>query len=188
MRLTQIALVAALAWGSVFAGLGRAADQLNLVLGASSTSSGIPIPVADLRSFAQTGVAPSSMQAVVGLLSPEMQTKLRQALQLNYPVDLADLQQRAQTETGQQVLQELAAATLRPGPQGVEEIKTAILKSAANPQGFNLIDFIQAYPEPVLNLDINQLQALIKTNEQLVGLAVKRFEQIAPATPPSPTP
>lgn len=187
MRFSHVALVAALAWGSLLGGVGRAADQLNLVLGTTSSSGGILIPVADLRTFAETGNATGNLQSILGLLSPEMQKDFRQALKINYPVDVNDLEQRAISDNGNQILKELAAATLRPGPDGVNQLKTAILKTAANPQGFNLIDFIQAYPDPVLNLDINQMQALIKTNQNLVALAVKRFQQVAPnSAPPSP--
>ncbi len=176
MRLTPLILVATLAWGTGMVGLGRAAEQLNLVLG-SNTSSGIPVSVADLRTFAQTGTAPSSLQSILSLMPADMQTKLQVALKTNYPVDVEDLKARAKTENGVKVLESLAAATLRPGPQGVSEIETAILKSASNPQGFNLIDFIEAYPEPVLNLDINQIQSFVDTNENLIALAAKRLEQ-----------
>lgn len=187
MGFSHVAVVVALAWGSCLTGVGRAADQLNLVLGTNSSSSGILIPVADLRAFAATGNAPGNLQSILSLLSPAMQNDFRQALKINYPVDVSDLEQRAISDNGNQILTELAAATLRPGPDGVKQLKTAILQSAANPQGFNLIDFIQAYPEPVLNLDINQMQALIKTNDKLVSLAVKRFQQVAPSsTPTSP--
>ncbi|MDS3861839.1 alpha/beta hydrolase [Thermosynechococcaceae cyanobacterium BACA0444] len=185
MRFSHVAVVAALAWGSCLTGVGRAADQLNLVLGTNSSSSGILIPVADLRTFAQTGNAPGNLQSILGLLSPEMQNNFRQALKVNYPVDVADLEQRAISDNGNQILTELAAATLRPGPDGVNALKTAILKTAANPQGFNLVDFIQAYPEPILNLDINQMQALIKTNDKLVALAVKKFQQVSPNQAPT---
>lgn len=185
MRFSHVVIVTALAWGSLLGGIGRAADQLNLVLGSTSSSSGILIPVTDLRTFAQTGTAAGNLQTILSLLSPEMQADFRQALKINYPVDVADLEQRAISDNGNKILQELAAATLRPGTDGVNLLKSAILKTAANPQGFNLIDFIQAYPEPVLNLDINQMQALIKTNQNLVSLAVKKFEQVSPSTAPA---
>ncbi len=192
MRLVHLAIVATLAWGSVLTSMGRAADQLNLVIG-SSASSGIPISTADLRTFAQTGTAPTALQSILSLMPPETQAKLRTALQANYPVDVADLEQRAKSENGVQVLNSLASATLRPGPQGVSDLETAILKSAANPQGFNLIDFIEAYPEPVLNLDINQIEALMQANESLVAKAAQRVEGngVNPPNPPNgatPTP
>ncbi len=179
-----------------------AAEQLNLTFG-SDSSSGLSIPVADLITYATTKTPPPSLNSVLSLLKPEDQTQLLTALQTRVKVDPASLESLLNSPDGQRILTDAATATLRPGPDGVQALRTALLTGASSPEGLGVISFLQAYPSSTMTLDLTQAQKLVQLNEQLIAANRSRIEQLiqppagttapvipAPATPgtPSPTP
>lgn len=168
----------------------QAAETINLVLGTNSTS-GTPLPVADLRAYAETQTPSSQLASLLSLVTPEQQADLLKGLKTTLPVDPNALQQVLTSAQGQQILTSVAAATLRPDPAGVEALKTALMASATSPKGFGFLSFLEAYPAPVISIDLLQMQQVVNLNQALLaqlGQSVQTGGAPASTTPGSATP
>uniref|UniRef100_B8HMD7 DUF1400 domain-containing protein n=1 Tax=Cyanothece sp. (strain PCC 7425 / ATCC 29141) TaxID=395961 RepID=B8HMD7_CYAP4 len=162
----------------------QAAETINLVIGTNSTS-GIPLPVADLRTYAETQTPSSQLASLLSLVTPEQQADLLKGLKTTLPVDPNALQQVLGSAQGQQILTSVAAATLRPDPAGVEAIKTALMTSATSGKGFSFLSFLEAYPAPVISIDLMQMQQVVTLNQTLLA---QLSQSVTGSTPTSTTP
>jgi Alpha/beta hydrolase of unknown function (DUF1400) len=170
------------ATGILGAAPGFAAEKLNLVVGSDSTS-GVEVPVADLRTYAQTKQPSAQLKSILDAATPEQQADFLKVLQTNYPADPVELAKLLDSDQGKQMLTAVATATLRPDPKGMDAIKTALVESAKSPQGFSILGFLEAYPDPTFNIDLLKTQQLIAANQQLIDASRPQLEKVVKSNP-----
>jgi hypothetical protein len=173
--------------GILGAAPGFAAEKLNLVFGADSTS-GIEVPVADLRTYAQTKQPSAQLKSILEAATPEQQAEFLKILQTNYPADPAELAKLLDSDQGKQMLTAVASATLRPDAKGMDAIKTALVESAKSPQGFSILGFLEAYPDSTFSIDLLKTQQLVAANQQLIDASRPQLEKVVKSDPNSTDP
>ncbi|MDG2991237.1 alpha/beta hydrolase [Candidatus Synechococcus calcipolaris G9] len=146
---------------------GIAAEDINLVLG-SDRQAGIVLPVADLRTFAETGVASSKLQALLSFASPEQQTKFRQLFTTVLPITPQTLDQGIDSTQADEILGTIAAATFRPDEEGIEALKVAVEKAADASEGLTLLTLLEAYPAEQLDISIVKMQELMEAHRDVI--------------------
>ena len=125
-----------------------AAERLSVRLGFIEQS----IQVSDLETFAKTGVVSGSLQRYRPLLTPDVQASLNAYLPFDPAVSddlVADL---LQSSTGDQIFDALALVIPDSNPAKIE---TALTKASQNPQGLSLLEFVSAYPNDTLTIDVS---------------------------------
>jgi Alpha/beta hydrolase of unknown function (DUF1400) len=168
--------------GILGAAPGFAAEKLNLVFGADSTS-GIEVPVADLRTYAETKQPSAQLKSILDAATPEQQADFLKVLQTSYPADPVELAKLLDSDQGKQMLTAVATATLRPDAKGMDAIKTALVESAKSPQGFSILGFLEAYPDPTFNIDLMKTQQLVAANQQLIDASRPQLEKVVKSEP-----
>ncbi len=165
-----------------------AAEKINLVFG-NDTSSGVEVPVADLRSFAQTKQPTPQLKSILEAATPEQQAEFLQVLQTSYPADPVELAKLLDSDQGKQMLNAVAIATLRPNQQGMDAVKSALIESAKSPQGFSILGFLDAYPDPTFTIDLLKTQQLVAANQELINASKPQLEKVVktPSSEPEQT-
>jgi Alpha/beta hydrolase of unknown function (DUF1400) len=165
-----------------------AAEKVNLVFG-NDTTSGVEVPVADLRSFAETKQPTPQLKSILEAATPEQQADFLKVLQTNYPADPVELAKLLESDQGKQMLTAVATATLRPTQQGMDAVKSALIDSAKSPKGFSILGFLEAYPDPTFNIDLLKTQQLVAANQELINASKPQLEKVvkSPSTQTSPS-
>jgi hypothetical protein len=136
-----------------------AADRITVRYGPFTQS----VSIADLRQYAATGKATIALQNFLRYMTKEDQTALRGALQTSLPVNLVALDRVLNSTTGERFLIQLARADDRQDTAGVQALRAALIlgiKAGA----INLIDALEAYPNPQLKINLpNALQVLAES-------------------------
>jgi predicted dienelactone hydrolase len=129
------------------------AAQTVVVRRGSSTKS---IPLADLKTLAETGQASPSLQAYGRKLRPQERETVLSALKENFNINPLSVRSFLETPSGNSLVSALASATSRQDRVGELLVKSALVLGAKAPQGLSLISFIEAYPSPTLDLDLDR--------------------------------
>lgn len=114
------------------------------------------INIADLKTLATTETAPPRLEAAARILSPKQRQQITAALQAKFKLDAVDVRNFLNTQIGNELATALATATPRTDRVGVQSIKTALVLGANTPEGLSLISFLEAYPQPRLELDLDE--------------------------------
>ncbi len=170
------------ATGILGAAPGFAAEKLNLMFGAESTS-GIEIPVADLRNYAETKKPSAQLKSILDAATPEQQAEFLRVLQTSYPADPVELAKLLDSDQGKKMLTAVATATLRPDQKGMEAVKLALIESAKAPKGFSILGFLEAYPDSTFNIDLMKTQQLVAANQQLIDASRPQLEKVVKSEP-----
>ncbi len=129
------------------------AAQTVVVRRGSSTES---IKLADLKTLAETGTASPNLQAYARTLSPQQRSQILSALKANFNIDAVSVRNFLDTPTGNTLVSELASTTSRRDRLGELFVKSALVLGARAPEGLSAISFIEAYPSPRLEIDLNR--------------------------------
>lgn len=114
------------------------------------------IDVADLKTLAGTETTPSNLEDIARILSPKERRQITNALQAKFNLNAVDVRNFLNTQVGDELATALARATPRADRVGVQAIKTALVLGANAPEGLSLISFIEAYPKPRLELNLDE--------------------------------
>ena len=114
------------------------------------------IDVADLKTLAGTETTPSNLEDIARILSPKERRQITNALQVKFNLNAVDVRNFLNTQVGDELATALARATPRTDKVGVQAIKTALVLGANAPEGLSLISFIEAYPKPRLELNLDE--------------------------------
>ncbi|MBW4551365.1 MAG: alpha/beta hydrolase [Aphanocapsa sp. GSE-SYN-MK-11-07L] len=184
--LSGSALLLAMA-GVLGAAPSLAAEKINLVFG-NDTTSGVEVPIADLRSFAETKQPTPQLKSILEAATPEQQAEFLKVLQTSYPADPVELAKLLDSDQGKKMLTAVATATLRPNQQGMDAVKAALIDSAKSPKGFSILGFLEAYPDPTFNIDLLKTQQLVAANQELINASKPQLEKVvkSPSTQTSP--
>ena len=114
------------------------------------------IELADLKTFAETGTATSSLEDAARLLNVQQRSQLQSALKAKFNINVVAARNFLNTEFGNKVSSAIATVTPRRDRVGVQAVKTALILGARAPEGLSLISFIEAYPNPRIDVDLKQ--------------------------------
>ena len=130
----------------------KAAQTVVVRRGSSSQS----IPLADLKTLAETGNASPSIQNYARRMRPQERETVLSALKANFNISPVAVRRFLDTQTGNLLVSELAGATSRSDRVGELLIRSALVSGALAPKGLSLISFIEAYDSPRLEIDLNR--------------------------------
>jgi predicted dienelactone hydrolase len=137
----------------------QAADTVVVRFGLFSRS----IAVADLQTAANTGQFPPNLTYISNSLPPEQRSLLLSALNIRIPLNVATVSRLLNTQIGTTVLNDLSTAVVRKDNAGIQALRAAFVLGARNPEGLSILDFIAAYPNERLEINLPQAFAVVRT-------------------------
>jgi predicted dienelactone hydrolase len=147
--------IAALTVLSVLSGINTRAQAAQTVV-VRRGSSAQTIDVADLKTLAETGKASPKLQAYARKLRPEERETILSAFKANFNMNPVAVRNLLDTPTGNSLVSAIANATSRSDRVGELLVKSALVSGAKAPEGLSLIRFIEAYPSPRLEIDLDR--------------------------------
>lgn len=164
---------------------GFAAETLKLKYGFIEPT----LPVKDLRTYAETGNASPKLGLLLGLAGSQRRPLILSSLRGRVSVEPNQLAQMLETQRAQAALAGAAEATLRPGPSGVQDLRSGLLQGATAPDGLGLISFLEAYPQKTIAIDVRKASELAQENQAVLE-DLRALETLPPITPKptQPTP
>ena len=140
---------------------------------------GFKIYVADLERFAESGQISDRLKFYLQKIPSEQREKFRDFLQQSYDVDPVFVYRFSRTSVGTELLERLGDIVQIPeNINGFYGLRAAVVKSAAYPEGVNLINFLKSFPTDIkLNLgEVLELVKKITDGEKEVAQFVKNLE------------
>lgn len=114
------------------------------------------IPISDLETFAKTGQLSKRLAFYLDNLSPSQQAELRQALNTRYDISHITVSQFTYSPIGLVLMKRLGRILQGDGYQnGLLALRSAIILSAASPEGLTPINVLRRFPLPTIELDLN---------------------------------
>ena len=147
--------IAALTVLSVLSGINTRAQAAQTVV-VRRGSSAQTIDVADLKTLAETGKASPKLQAYARKLRPEERETILSAFKANFNMNPVAVRNFLDTPTGNALVSAIANATSRSDRVGELLVKSALVSGARSPEGLSLIRFIEAYPSPRLEINLDR--------------------------------
>jgi predicted dienelactone hydrolase len=121
----------------------KAAEKLLFTYGPVKLS----VEVESLELFAKDGTVNEDLGQYLKRISPEEQTKFREALNKKIEMDGVKVSRFFNTEMGEQILLRLGKGiTLEGGENGGIALRGAIVQSALDPSGLTLLNVFKKYP------------------------------------------
>lgn len=114
------------------------------------------IDLADLKTLMATGTVPPNLQNAASLLTPGQRGQIQDVLKAKFKIDVVATRDFLNTDVGSSLTSALAAVTPRDDRVGVLDVKTALILGARSPEGLSVISFIEAYPNPALDVDVDR--------------------------------
>jgi predicted dienelactone hydrolase len=115
------------------------------------------INLADLKTFTETGKISPTLENAARILNPQEKTLAQNVLKANYKLDAVATSDFLDTKVGNNLASLLASTTPRSDNVGVLDVKTALILGAKLAQGLSLLGFIEAYPEQILDIDVDRV-------------------------------
>lgn len=160
----------------------------------------ISIPVSALETYAKTGEVNYELASYMLLLESQDEEKYRQMLQERYNFPPHIVSQFLNSYMGEILLKNLGQVILTTSGEdgskttsnGSEDIKTAFVKAASDPEGLTVINFIRQFPSDTMWLDTKKIvavndrfsnlqtntKAFIETVANLTSTEAKKEEKI----------
>lgn len=160
--LKRSAIGLALAVGVVAVDLGRSqpvqgAEYLQIDFGLL----GVAVPVADLRTFAETGIAPESLNVYLQYLPPSARNQFREVLNRRYSVSPVAVSQVTYSSIGEDFLTRLGSIIqTAAGLNGSQAMRAALILSASAPEGISILGILEAFPAAGIHIDGGRLLTL----------------------------
>lgn len=122
--------------------------------------------VADIATFAETGIVPSSWQFYLDLSGVEPDV-LRQGLTQSVQIDVELADRMLNSTLGHQLLDQLGQMLHPPSRHAsAEALRAALVLAASDDQHISLLEFFQLYPAQELHIEVQQLINLIENLER----------------------
>lgn len=115
----------------------------------------VSVPLAELENYARTGKLTGELSRYRGLLSPEQQADLRQAL--NQRVDMSPtlVSQIAYSKTGDAVLKRLGSfIKSKDASNGLTALRATVVQAAASSEGLTLLNLMRKFPTREIQVDV----------------------------------
>lgn len=135
------------------------AAQTVIIRRGSSTET---FSVADLRTLAETGKASPAVQRYARTLSAEQQSQVVAALKTRFDLNALEVRNLLDTAIGNELVSAVASVTPRTDEVGKLNVKTGLVLGARAPEGLSIVNFIEAYPRPTLEIDLQRSFAVLQ--------------------------
>jgi len=114
------------------------------------------IPISDLEKFAKTGQISKRLAFYLDNLSTSQQAELRQALNTRYDISHVTISQFTYSPIGLVLMKRLGRIMQGDGYQnGLLALRSAMILSAASPEGLTPINVLRRFPLTTIELDLN---------------------------------
>ena len=118
------------------------------------------LSVEDLRTYAETQKASSTLKQLLGFLSPEERGAVQQVLQIKLPLNVVTVDKVLDTELGKKILSQVAKITKRRDNAGVQALRGASILSTISQNGLSVVSFLEAYPSQRITINVAQVSEL----------------------------
>ncbi|NER82573.1 MAG: alpha/beta hydrolase [Leptolyngbya sp. SIO1D8] len=116
------------------------------------------ISVDTLDTYARTGELTEELEVYSRYLSDEQLEQLRNGLLVSADLDVVTVSQFLYTPQGEALLQWLGEIIQTGGRQnGARAIRGAVIKAAATPDDFNVLNILRQFPTPGIRVDLQRL-------------------------------
>ncbi|MCM1981374.1 alpha/beta hydrolase [Lyngbya confervoides] len=158
----------------------QAAEKVTLKYGPFYRS----VSVAELKDYASSGKTSGSLTSLLGVVGSDQRQSLLGLLNTTLPYDVLQVDRLLRSPLGEQLLKDMAAATILPGAEGTEALalRSAAVTAAAADKQLSFVTLLEKYPVPTLTVDLPLLMQVLKSNPAL-GALIK-----APAGGAAPNP
>ncbi|MFP4007052.1 MAG: alpha/beta hydrolase, partial [Spirulinaceae cyanobacterium] len=143
------------------------------------------VAIADLETLAATGEFPQNLGNLAIVLSPEQKQQIANALQTQVEVDSVIIHNFLDTVMGRRLLGAIAALTPEEDIIQLFKLRRAITQSARNPGGLSLLGILAAYPDPQLEIDLENAFIVAQTFNQDFWRTQAFMARIAPQLAPN---
>ena len=122
------------------------------------------LPVAELRSYAETRKVSSALQDFLRYLDSKDKEKLQEALQVKMSLDIVALDKLLDTEIGQKFLSTISQAIARRDNAGITALRAAVILGTKSPEGLGIISFLEAYPSKIIVINLSEALEVLDTS------------------------
>jgi predicted dienelactone hydrolase/uncharacterized protein YjgD (DUF1641 family) len=143
------------------------------------------VAIADLETLAATGEIPKNLGNLAMVLSPEQKQKITNALQTQVEVDSVIIRNFLDTVMGRRFLGAIAALTPEEDIIQLFKLRRAITQSARNPEGLSVLGILAAYPDPQLEIDLENAFIVAQSFNQDFWRTQAFMSRIAPQIAPN---
>ncbi|WRH66779.1 MAG: alpha/beta hydrolase [Planktothrix sp. GU0601_MAG3] len=119
------------------------------------------VSVKDLKEFAETGKVPVGLLGYFSFLKPEQKQQALGALNIKIKIKDETVEEIVNSQVGTRLLTDIDTIISADKSQGGTAIKTAILSSAKSEQGLSVINFLENYPLPTIEINLPQAFAVL---------------------------
>lgn len=128
------------------------------------------IPIESLELFAKTGKIDEDFAAYARYVDKKELAQLRRLLVTPIPLDAVQVSQFLYTPIGKSLLERLGEVIqLESGLNGFYAIRSALIISAAQKQGFTLLDVFRNYSSNAISVNLSSTQQLVQTVQTLIN-------------------
>ena len=180
--LLGIALTLLLALPTVLSVPVRAAESIHFSYGLLERS----LQVSSLEAYAQDGRVNSDLARFLRFLSPDQRVELRTALNTTHRLSPVAVSQGFYEPMGERVLSYIGHLIQTGQRQnGLSALRSAMILSAAQPDGFTLLDVLRRFPTRGIRFDLKMMLAAARQGEQFfqeTNSVIDGIEQLARET------
>ncbi len=182
-------------WVSLGAGSGLLAPKIassaeRVILDAGMLQESVS--VRSLKTFARTGKIDQELRFYARLVSQETMNQLREALQRRFNSNIVTVSQLTYSPLGKDALKQFGTLIETESRlNGAQAIRAALLQASGNPDGFTLVDVLEAFPSEGVRIKLGELlrlqhrfSAIAHYTKTSVAAIAQQAEQEA-ATAPS---
>ncbi len=142
------------------------AERINIYYGVLQRS----IPIKSLELFARTGEIDEDFSAYARYVNKQELGQLRRLLVTPIPLGAVEVSQFLYTAIGQTLLERLGdVIQLESGLNGFYAIRSALIVSAAQKQGFTLLDVFRNYSSNAISVNLSRTQEIAQTVQILIN-------------------
>jgi hypothetical protein len=119
------------------------------------------IPLHSLKTFAQTGQMSEDLAFYAQFVDQQTLNQLRSLLQRRFRVNVVTVSRLMYSPLGTDALKQLGSLIRADARlNGFHALRAASLIAASNPDGFTLLDLLQAFPSDHIDINLEQLLSL----------------------------
>jgi predicted dienelactone hydrolase len=149
------------------------------------------VKVQDVETLVNQGQMTNSLTPYATFLKPEQLTRIRQLFQQRFELDPKMVRQFTYSPLGETFMKRFGEIfQAAPGKNGYDEVRRALTKAAADPQGLSLMGVLKAFPANTLHVDLklvmesaNELTALTNQRDTILATLEQQHLQQAKQSP-----
>ncbi|MBF2028844.1 MAG: alpha/beta hydrolase [Oscillatoriales cyanobacterium C42_A2020_001] len=137
------------------------------------------ISVASLEAYAKQGIIDDDLAAYARYANPSVLKELRTALLSKSDLKLVTVAQFLYSPQGEAALKRLGQIIQPESRQpGYKAIRSALILSAADPDGLTLLNFLKKFPARGIRIDVERSLQVVQEAEQLINQTRKATQTI----------